>query len=253
LREEFIIAVTQPAPIAISWARADALPLARGTTRPLAVSLQRSQDGGSGPVRLSLVTSQKTPLKKEGDKQVVDLARALRSGPTPLVPADVAVHELQLTAPVDLPRHSWCVAVKAELLSDDEQQVRATAYTPIRRLQTVQPLELQVEIADEISVQLGAETPPTIEGKLTRHPSFPHRVQVTLQGQPKDVKLPPITVEANESEFKLPLRFDADSKTGEFKDVQLIATFAEVDESIQAVRSQSKAFTLKIAPEQAAP
>jgi hypothetical protein len=55
-------------------------------------------------------------------------------------------------------------------------------------------------------------------------------------------------VEPNETEFKLPLQFEADSKTGEFKNVQLVASFVEVDQSLQAVRGQSKTFTLKIAP-----
>lgn len=248
-----MIAVTRPPPIAVSWVTPHSIQLAKGTTRPVAVSLRRNTEGGgAGKVRLSLVTSQKTPMKSEGNKQVVDVARALRISETPIVPLETETHELPLIIPADLPQHSWCLAVKAELLSDDEKQVRATAYTSIHRLETIQPVELAVETPAEISVQLGAEVSPTIEGKLIRHPDFPHRVQVTLQGQPKEVKLPAITVEPDETDFKLPLQFDADSKTGEFKNIQLIATFVEVEESMQAVRSRSKPFTLKITPKQSA-
>ena len=139
--------------------------------------------------------------------------------------------------------------MKAELLSADEKQVLATAYTRLRRLPTIQPLSLQMEIPETLTVRAGDEQGPVLKGTLTRHAGFEHRVQLALRGQPKEVKIPPITVEPEDTEFVLPVHLPPDAKTGEFKDVRLVASLVDVDDAIRDVRAQTKGFTLKVVSE----
>ena len=246
LRESLTLSVIDPAPVDVAWSDdVDALQLARGTQQPLQVDLRRA-DAAPGKIRLSLLTSQKPPTKKEGNKQVPDLDRTLRLEPPAVILTDETDETLQLLVPADLPLHSWAFAVKAELLSEDEKRVEATAFTRILRANTVDPLQLMVELPAEINVEVGEAEPTEIKGTIRRHAGFAHPVQVTLQGLPKEVKLPPVILAANETEFVIPLAFDIEAKTGEYKDVRLLATYVDPDLAVKGVRSRSGNFTVKI-------
>ena len=247
-RDLLTLRVNQPAPISIDWSdpeKLERLMLARGTQQSLPLTVKRGDPQG-GKIRLSLVTTQKPPTKKENNKQVPDLNRMLRIEASPLLSADQDSMTLKLIAPVDLPLHSWGFTIRAELLSEDEKQVKSTAYAPVVRAPTIAPLTLQGEFPESLTLVAGASEATEIKGTVERHADFAFPVQVTLQGLPKEVKLPPVTVESEEMEFTIPLTIDAETKAGEFKEVRLVAQFSTSDESLKDVRSQSGPITVKI-------
>ena len=139
-RDTLAIAVTAPTPLDLAWA-ADGGPeyLAQGTPRSMGVQLARRAEA-SGPVRLSLISSQRPPMKEVDKRQVVDESRALRLASAVVVPPDQQRADIVLLTPRDLPLHPWSFAIKAELLAADEQQVLATtlyAHPPLACYRTI--------------------------------------------------------------------------------------------------------------------
>ncbi|MDG2380739.1 MAG: hypothetical protein P8N76_03620 [Pirellulaceae bacterium] len=247
-RDLLTLMINRSAPIAINWSepeQQEGLTLARGTQHSLPLTVERNNQQG-GKIRLSLLSTQKPPTKKEDNKQVPDLNRMLRIEESPLLSADQNSATLKLIAPTELPLHSWGLTIRAELLSEDEKQVKSTVYAPVLRANTISPLSLQVELPKSLTVAAGVDEPEEIKGTIERHADFSFPVQVTLQGLPKEVKLSPVTVESDETEFVIPLKLDAETKAGEFKEVRLVAQFVTSDESLKDVRSQSSPVTVKI-------
>ncbi len=246
LRDELALAVTSPAPLAVEWAP-DRRPhyLARGTRRSLAVQLERTASG-RGPVRLALLTTQRTPMKQEDNRQVEDVDRKLRLVEDTVLESDQTEATVTLIVPSDFPLHSWSFSLQADLLTEDAQQVRRSAFTPIRHWPAIEPVGLDVDLPETMSVPAGDEPGSILEGTVRRHPDFDLPVVVRLIGL--DANDPPVavTVPVGQSEFRLPLTFPAESKGGERKNVQLQAVLAEPDESQQAIRATTKPFQLKL-------
>ena len=71
-------------------------------------------------------------------------------------------------------------------------------------------------------------------------------MQVTLQGLPKEVTLSPLVVEPSEADFTLPIRFEADAKAGEYKDIRIVATALDDEGHPVEIKTQSNPFVLKI-------
>lgn len=135
LRGDFAVAVTEQAPLRIAWATGDSsLPV--GRTSPLSVRVSRAA-GRTGPVRLSLMTSQVVPRTRDGKQD--DLARALRVEGQPTIAADQSAGTISVLAPADLPLLLYDVSARAELLGPDGKTVVATATTPSLRLRAVRP------------------------------------------------------------------------------------------------------------------
>jgi hypothetical protein len=132
-REDLMIAVTPPGLLEITWQGDEPGQLVRGATQPLGVAIER-REGASGPVRLTLLTSQRPPEKQVNGQSQPDEERTLRLADGVTVAPDADRAQLELLIPGDLPLHAWSFAIKAELLAgDDGQQVVSTAYTPLRR------------------------------------------------------------------------------------------------------------------------
>lgn len=138
LRSEVGVAVVGPAPIQVAWPADAAAALPLGAALAGQVTIARSE-GVQGAVRLGLLTTQAIPKKVENNVQVDDLARALRLEAVPTIAADQTAAEIKILVPADLTQMPYDLAVTAELLSADGQQVLARAVTPARRLLPTKP------------------------------------------------------------------------------------------------------------------
>jgi hypothetical protein len=176
----------------------------------------------SGKVRLRLLTSQIVPKKEVDKKQVDDLDRALRLAGEPTIAADQSEITARVLVPGDLPDIPFDLAVQAELLSDDGQQVLATAITPAVRRKIVDPsVAIVLEGEPEVEVQTGVAPTARLTGKLRREAGFDKPVTITLAGLPEELSPPAVNVPGDASEFELPLVFPYTSPLGSLDGVRL--------------------------------
>jgi hypothetical protein len=223
LRSELAVAVTAASPLAVAW-EADSA----GTQLPLSVSLPARihvtrAAGAAGPVRLSLITSQSVPKKKDKDKSVDDLAKALRLAVVPTIAANESEATARILVPADLPNIPYDLAFKAELLSGNKKTVLATAVTGVRRMTSAQPFS--IELVGEAKVQATAGSGETgkLVGKVHRLPSFGRGVTVTLAGLPPELPAPTVEVAADQGDFALPVAFPFGTPPAELAKVVLVA------------------------------
>lgn len=133
LHEELAIAAVGSAPLVADWANAEeTLSLTAGGKATAAVKVTRSA-GVTGPVRLTLITSQTVPKKNVENREIDDETKALRAEAIVVVPPEAGEGTLSIAVPGDLPRLAYDLVVQADLLSADGQQVVATTYTLPRR------------------------------------------------------------------------------------------------------------------------
>ncbi len=203
LANEIAISTAPAAPLALTWSESagDVLTLASNTM--LGVQLDRSASA-SGPVRLSLVTTQVPPMRQENNQNVPDLPKTLRLAQEVVVPADQSTVPIPIAVPADLPPIPYDIALQAELLSADGSQVLATVFSPSRRMSVVRP-SFMIELADAASVTPGAENQLAVElhGKVVRPEGFQHPVAVKITGLPESVPAPQVIVPEGQSDFTL--------------------------------------------------
>jgi hypothetical protein len=138
-RSELALAITPAAPIQLTWETADLEPtLTLGGSMPVLLRATRG-DAVRGPIRISLLTSQVVPKKSENNRQVDDVAKAIRLETPPMIPIDQAVVETKVLVPADLPILPYDLVFQGELLSLDGKNVVATVYATGRRLSPVKP------------------------------------------------------------------------------------------------------------------
>lgn len=134
LREELAAAVVAAAPLTVAWG--EGAPQGSFTINSkLAAPIPITRAGGAaGAVRLTLITTQVAPLIAEGEKKgQPDVEKTLRLEADVTVPADQSAGTLSIVVPDGLPQMEYDLAVQADLLGPDGQQVIATAVTPARR------------------------------------------------------------------------------------------------------------------------
>jgi hypothetical protein len=244
-RQELMIAVTAPSSLRLAWSDDEAEYLARGTTRPLAVRVERHA-GVSGPVRLSLMSSQRPPQKQVEGLPQPDEARTLRLAESVVIPVEEDQSRVMLVTPADLPLHAWSFAVKAELLGADEQQVVAMAFTPLRRWTAIAPLRVTWDATSPLTLPAGELAGRVLKGRIERHPDFDFAVLVQLQGLSESETPPAVTVPAGESDFEITLTSATQSPMGEAKEVRLLATLVEPTEGNREISSQTDAVQLQV-------
>jgi hypothetical protein len=93
----------------------------------------------TGPIRLSLLTTQTVPKKNQNNQQVDDCARALRAAEAITIGADKSEAAIEVIVPADLPMIGYDLVVQADLLSADGKQTIGTTYTRPHRLAVVPP------------------------------------------------------------------------------------------------------------------
>src|SRR5579871_200139 len=174
LRSELAVAVTEPGPVQIAW-ESSAAPLPLGVRAPVRVHVTRGK-GVSGPIRLSLLTTQTVPRTPDGKQE--DVKRALRIDGTPLVAADQTHAEVPLLVPADLPLGTYDVAIRAELLRANGKSVLATAVTPSRRLHALRPFALQLAGPGILEAKGESGLIGKLKGKILRTAGFTGPVTV---------------------------------------------------------------------------
>ncbi len=152
LREDVAIASAAGPSLGLAWTEPSAaIALKPGVNVPL--KLKATRGAGSptaptnapttGPIRLSLVSTQPMPKKniKENnqDKEVDAPERALRLDGAPAVAAAATDATVQLVVPADLPVATYDLSVRAELLTVDGKGVLATTYAPVLRADVAKP------------------------------------------------------------------------------------------------------------------
>ncbi len=130
LRHEYALALTGPDAISIAW-ETPLVTLPIGSSVLAKVKVTRSAEA-KGTIRLSLLTSQLVPKVKAGNMD--DVNRAIRLEGTPTIPGILALSDVKILVPADLPAMAYDVTVRAEMLAADGKTVTATAVTPVRRL-----------------------------------------------------------------------------------------------------------------------
>jgi hypothetical protein len=244
LGEEFGLAVSEAAPLAVSWNFDAAAPVFQGGKLAAPVEVTRAA-GMAGPVRLKLVTTQPMPKKKvkqnNQDKEVDDVDRALRLEGMPVLAADAASLAVNVLIPGDLPTQPWDLSLVAELLSADQKKVLATVATPVRRITPQRPFTIELTSANAAEGKAGLGDAGKFAGKVVRAPGFTAPVTITLDGLPKEVSSPKAVVPGDKAEFELPLRFPFGSKPGELKNAKLVALLDGA-----ATRSNEVAVSVKL-------
>jgi hypothetical protein len=227
LRSELALVGAQPLPIAVSWGPQSAdvrLPLGGGM--PLDIQVARAA-GVTGAVKLSLLTSQVTPLKtvKENnvDKQVEDLERSLRFEGVPMIAGEQTAGTPVVLVPADLPNIPYDLAVQADLLAADGTTLIASAFTPARRGTSNRALTVELAGEARVEAKAGSGESGKLMGRLTRLGVFKQPIVVTLEGLPPELPAPEVAVSPEQNEFVLPVAFPFGSPQGAVANISLVA------------------------------
>lgn len=246
LRHQIAVATAPGLPLGVQWS-SDDFRLLRGAKVRLPVRVQRGE-GTQGPIRLSLLTTQKVPQIADGpNKGKPDQDRAIRLAEAVELAADQSEALLQVLVPVDLPETACDVALVAEVLSADKKQVLATAHSPARRFAPVSLLRLELSSAANIEAKAGGGPTGKFTGKVLRAEGFQQEVTLSLAGLPADIPAPTMTLGPQQQEFAFEVRFAAETKPQELKNLRLIAT-APLDpgDTESTVQSNPVPVTVKV-------
>jgi len=249
LREQLAVATSNPTGLQLAWEPAKSvLPL--GAKLVANVKAMRGENS-SGPVRLSLLTSQQTPKKtiKENnqDKQVDDVERTLRLEGAPVIAADQGEAAASILVPADLADVVYSLVLRGELLGADGKLVLATAYAPVVSAQPSRPVALELTGSDKVDARAGLGETGKLTGKIVRQPGFNHSVRVTLSNLPRGIPAPIEDLPADKSEFELAVRLPHGSASGPLNNVQLLAVSLNSPGDLEnAVRTNSVPVTINV-------
>jgi hypothetical protein len=142
--------------------------------------------------------------------------------------------------PAVLPQAGYEVAFKAELLSRDKKTVLATRYSEVRRISTLNPIVLESSTPDRIAAVVDPKAGATVavSGKVNRLAGMNQVVTVSLVGLPAGVAVPKATVKADQTDYKLEVKFPATFKPAELTGIRVFATGKMRAKAPIAVRSK---------------
>jgi hypothetical protein len=227
--------------------------LVLGTKLALKVNVQRP--GDKSTVKLTLLTSQRTPLVNNQP----DPNKALRQEKPVELPAPPAAKEpatniatdgeVSVLVPVDLGASVYDVTVQAELLAPDKKAV-AVAYAPVQRLPVRQALIVKLTGTERIAVVLDPKKGAAlkIEGKLERQAGLKGDVALVLTGLPAGAKADAVTVKADAADFTVNVVLPPNLPPGEIKGLKLSGSFAP-NPKTPAVRVKSRDVALTLVVE----
>ncbi|HEX3657168.1 MAG TPA: hypothetical protein VHV55_15250 [Pirellulales bacterium] len=199
----------------------------------LPIKLKRADD--KAPVRLSLITSQVVPLLRDRP----DPAKTLRVEKAVELVANQNTGELTLLVPGELPGPVYDVTVQADLLAADKRTVLATAVAPVKRLDVLNPVTVELAGPTRIPVSL-AQTGAVVKlaGKIQRRWGKTGDVTVSLAGLPTGARAAAVVVKSGNDDFITTLVLAAGTPEGEYKGLKLSAT-AVPDPKLRKVRIRS--------------
>lgn len=246
LAGEIAVSAAPAAPLTLAWSgdvASEALLLATNTT--LGVQLERAS-GATGPVRLSLMTTQTPPMKQENNQNVPDLPRTLRLAQEMTIAADQNGAQVPIAVPADLSAIPYDLALKAELLSADGGQVVATAFSPSRRMNVAKP-SFTLQMADAAAVAPAGDGQFNVElrGKVNRPAGFTQPVTVRVTGLPEGITAPQVIVPEGQTDFTLTVALPATLPLGDLRAAKLTAT-SELAAGIVINAANELAFELQL-------
>jgi hypothetical protein len=253
LRDEVGLAVTDPAPIALVWELFPSdVKLAVGTPLPIKLRVTRGQ-GVTGPVKLTLLSSQIMPRKRvkmnNQDREVDDVDRALRLQSDMTIAADQSEAAGAILAPADLPQIAYDLAIQAELLDATGKNTIATVVTPARRMIATTPIRVELASANPIEVRSGLGETGKLAGKVNRAPGFNFPVTLTIAGLAKGLNAPTFSVPADQTQFEFSLALPFGAPAGDVNGAKLIATSTVDPKNPKSVvRADEVALALKVVP-----
>lgn len=226
-RQQIGISATTHIPLKVHLAQAaNEMQGLKGMFIPVAVTINRAE-GTTGKVRLTSQTSQAMPKKtvKQNNKdvQVDDPDRALRLAENSVVEADANEHTVNVWVPADLGVRDWTFVIVAELLSADEKAVVARSSTTAFTIMAADTLALKLDSDANIEAKAGGGETGILTGSITRTDGFAKPVQVTLQGLPSEYPAPVVEIPAEQTEFKLEVRFPENAPPKKLENIRLIA------------------------------
>ena len=198
----------------------------RGTKLSVPINITL-QEGATGTVRLSLVSTQPVPTKviKENnvDKTVPDIDRSLRFESD--VPLAINAGGLMpvVVIPGDLEERAYDVVVIAELLSADANSVIARSSSSSRRVLAVSPFSIQLISDPKIVVKSSELTPLTVSGRLTRHPALMSAIRVSVAGLPDGTEAPSVEIPVGQQDFVLNFTMPAGLDMAKLAELKIVA------------------------------
>ncbi len=225
-RSEVALAVAESAPLRVEWNLAEQPELPRGALLPLKVHVRR-EAAAQGPVRITLETSQVIPKKKirenNQEKEVDDVDRALRILEESVIAAGESRAQFTLAIPPDLPKQPFALALRGELLADDEKKVLGENATEVRIGKPVPLVKVEVASAEIMTAVAGEKTPPVLSGYVSLAGDLSLLVTVKITGLPEHVPEPSLELPPGTTRFELPLEFPHGVPAGTVEGAQLLA------------------------------
>jgi hypothetical protein len=184
----------------------------------LALPIKTVRPADKTTVKLSLLTSQNTPIVNNQP----DPNKSLRQEKPVEMPVKVVDGEIAILVPVELSAPVYDVTVQAELL-DPAKKVLATAYAPVRRMAVKLPLVVKLDGPHRIETPYDVKKGATLklQGKIERLPGVKADVALALTGLPAGAKADAVTVKADASDFAINITFPPTVPAGEIKGVKL--------------------------------
>lgn len=227
---------SQPASdFAIEWSKLpDSAALVPGSK--LALPIKVTRPASKNTVKLTLLTSQNTPLVNNQP----DPNKALRQEKPIELPATVNVGDVVALVPVDLSAPVYDVTVQAELLDAAKKPI-AIAYAPVRPMTVKIPIVVKLDGPNRIETIFDAKKGATLklQGRIERLEGVKADVALALTGLPAGAKADAVTVKAADSAFTINVTFPPNIPPGEIKAIKLSGSFA-LDAKLANVRVRSR-------------
>ncbi len=193
-------------------------------TKKLALPVKITRPDDNTIVKLTLLTSQRTPLVNNQP----DPNQALRAENVVELPAKTNEGELTLLVPVQLSGPVYDVTVQAELLTPDKKTVKALAHAPVRRLAVRLPVIVRLDGPARVEATLDPKTGATLKlpGKIERLEGFSGDVALTLTGLPAGARADAVTVKGDTTAFTLNIVLPPTQPAAEIRGLKLAGTIA---------------------------
>ncbi|MSQ93850.1 MAG: hypothetical protein EXR98_04755 [Gemmataceae bacterium] len=220
---------------AVDW---NTLPVSAGLVPAvkLALPIKVTRPASKNTVKLTLLTSQNTPLLNNQP----DPNKALRQEKPIELAATVNVGEVVALVPVDLSASVYDVTVQAELLDAAKKPI-AIAFAPVRRLAVKIPIVVKLDGPTRIETSFDAKKGAALklQGKIERLEGVKADVTLALTGLPAGAKADAVTVKATDAAFTINVAFPPNIPPGEIKGVKLAGSYAP-DSKLANVRVRSR-------------
>ncbi len=232
----------QPASdFAIEWSKLpDSVALVPGSK--LALPIKVTRPASKNTVKLTLLTSQNTPLVNNQP----DPNKALRQEKPIELPATMNVGEVHALVPVDLSAPVYDVTVQAELLDAAKKPI-AIAYAPVRPMTVKIPIVVKLDGPNRIEMPFDAKKGATfkLQGKIDRLEGVKADVVLALAGLPAGAKADAVTVKAADAAFAINITFPPNIPPGEIKGIKLSGSYAP-DAKVANVRVRSREVNISL-------